>query len=74
MDTYGNIVDFLVNEDLRIINITLRPCIIGEYLSLDGKCEICPYGSYLYETTTVPTNCSTCPNNALCFSGYHVAP
>ena len=39
-----------------------------------GECSRCPPNTFLLEAPALPTDCSVCPHNAVCFGGNEVGP
>jgi hypothetical protein len=56
------------------INTTVRNCVLGEELTLDGRCVPCLEGWYLFSNPEKPDSCKKCPINAECKGKMNVYP
>lgn len=73
LETYGNELDFL--SELMLIDISSRPCTLGESLTQDRKCIPCAPGTYsIAINITEPHDCKPCPNHAICLGGADMTP
>lgn len=72
LENFGNSIGFL---DTPIqFNATVRKCVAGEELTDDGKCLVCPVGTFQYFVPESKTSCQTCPKDAVCYGKATVAP
>ncbi len=74
LESFGNKLDFLENENMTAIKAIVRRCVAGEELTSDGKCQVCPSGTYQYFEPETTTLCQKCPKDANCTGRFMVYP
>ena len=56
------------------IRVHFRVCETGEAFLKTGECQVCDSHSFSLEAPTEPTECLSCPRNAVCFGGDKIGP
>jgi hypothetical protein len=72
LESFGNSISFLDNPIK--FSADVRKCVAGEELTDDGKCLVCPAGTFQYFVPETKTSCQTCPKDAVCYGKSTVAP
>lgn len=62
---------FKVSKKIAILSSL---CLDGQQLSKDGKCETCPIGQFMLESTSLLKTCKICEKNSLCPGGKYLLP
>ena len=70
--TETSTVDFTTENFM--IEVYVRPCRPGEAFTPEGKCEVCPSGTYLLEAPREVKACEACESNSRCFGQNLIAP
>jgi hypothetical protein len=53
----------------------VRGCVVGEGLTVDGACFVCPKGTYLLEIPVTATECEVCSvEKSICLGGADIGP
>ncbi len=72
LQTFGNPLSF-ASAPVKI-NTTVRNCVLGEELTVDGRCVACQEGWYQFENPEKPVPCKKCPTDAECKGKMKVYP
>ena len=72
LQTFGNPMSF-AQAPVKI-NTTVRKCVLGEELTVDGRCVPCLEGWYQFKSPDVPVSCKKCPIDADCKGKMTVYP
>ena len=61
-------------EQNQVIEVQVRKCLAGEQFTAEGKCEVCPPGTYLLVAPSYPMQCKPCEPESFCLGGNQIAP